>query len=301
MWAVWLMLGGEAPTGSNMSAVCVSSSTAIRDACKRAAFLVDGLLPAQTGTVVLAYHRVGGRTSSPVDMPTSMFERQMAHLRALGSVLPIDVGLRRLVADSARPGSAPRSFDGDIVLTFDDGTADFADEVMPHLLENDLPATIYVATSHVDDQVEFPGGAKPLSWNALRDCVSTGLVTVGAHTHTHALLDRCDPMTIDTELDICNDRIATELGIEPQHFAYPKAIAGNPYAERAVRRRYRSAAVAGTRTNRPGATNPWHLRRSPIQNADEWPGFLRKLEGGMRVEDDVRSLINTVRYRRRTS
>lgn len=295
------MLGSEAPTGSNMSIVRDSRSSTIRGAWKRAAFLVDGLLPAQTGTVVLAYHRVGGRTVSPVDMPTSMFERQMAHLRALGSVLPIDVGLRRLVADPGRPGRTSKPFEGDIVLTFDDGTADFADEVMPQLIEHDLPATIYVATSHIDDQVEFPGGAKPLSWNALRDCVSTGLVTVGAHTHTHALLDRCDPMTIDLELDVCNDRIATELGIEPAHFAYPKAIAGNPYAERAVRRRYRSAAVAGTRINRPGATNPWHLRRSPIQNADKWPGFLRKVEGGMRTEDDVRRLINTVRYRGKTS
>jgi len=136
----------------------------------------------------------------------------------------------------------------------------------------------------------------PLSWNALREIVSTGLVTVGAHTHNHVLLDRCLDRDVDEELERCDERIGEELGFDPDHFAYPKAVRGSAYAEAAIRSRYRSAAVAGTRGNRPGS-DPWRLCRSPIQKSDLWDGFVQKAAGGMRIEDDFRRLINVVRYR----
>lgn len=261
---------------------------------KRLTFLVDDVAPSDTGLVILAYHRVGGRTASPVDLSTEQFTRQMAHLADETAVVSLDDALDILAGDD--PLTEPNT-----VLTFDDGTADFVDVVLPILVEHQLPAVLYLATSNIDEQRPFPLDGAPLSWDAVRECVSTGLVSVGAHTHSHALLDRCDPLTVDLELDVCNDRIASETGIKPSHFAYPKAIGGNRYANGAVRLRYRSAAVAGTRPNLVGATDQWKLHRSPIQNADQWEGFVRKAGGGMRVEDDVRRVVNTVRYRGRTS
>ena len=62
------------------------------------------------------------------------------------------------------------------------------------------------------------------------------------------------------------------------------------------RARFRSAALAGTRPNPYGATDPYRLHRSPVQVADGMRWFERKLAGGMRVEDDVRRLANRARY-----
>lgn len=264
-----------------------------RTVAKKLAYAIDDVAKSTAGSVVLAYHRVGGQTASPVDLDRSMFRRQMAHVRAACTVDSADTYVaHHELGRGTAVGPQQR-----VLLTFDDGTADFLDEVVPVLVEYDLPATVYVATAHIDEQLDFPAEGKPISWAGLRDAVSTGLVTVGAHTHTHRLLDRCSVAEVVDELDRSNARIAEEVGIVPQHFAYPKAVRAGGLAEREVKRRYRSAAIAGTRPNAPGQTDLYRLHRSPIQVADGWEGFQRKLVGGMRVEDDVRRLLNRYRYR----
>jgi peptidoglycan/xylan/chitin deacetylase (PgdA/CDA1 family) len=183
-----------------------------------------------------------------------------------------------------------------VAVTFDDGTADFADVAMPVLVEHRVPVTLYVATEFVDEGRAFPDDGSPLSWSALRDVVSTGLVEVGSHTHGHALLDRLPPDRIDDELERSIELINDHLGVRAAHFAYPKAVMGSAAADAAVRARFDSAAVAGTHANRYGTTDPYRLARSPIQVSDGMRWFRRKVSGGMRFEDDVRRLVNRKRY-----
>ncbi len=287
-------MSGDHTTLRSSQPVASPTSAHTRRLAKRVALALDVAVPAADGVVVLAYHRVGERTNSPVDMATSMFRRQLAHLAATASVVTLDDALDHLEAD--RFGSAyPR------VLTFDDGTADFVDVVLPILVEFDLTATLYVSTAFVDSGALYPAAGVPLSWTGLREVVSTGLVTIGAHTHNHALLDRCSVDVARRELDMCNERIADELGVAATHFAYPKAVAARGEVEAEVSSRYRSAVVAGTRANTPLSFNALRLLRSPIQRADGWEGFVRKLEGGMRAEDDFRRLLNMLRYRGRVA
>ena len=89
---------------------------------------------------------------------------------------------------------------------------------------------------------------------------------------------------------------ASRLGVESRHFAYPKALAGSSAADRAVRTRFASAALAGTRANPYGATDPYRLARSPVQVDDGMAFFARKVAGGMRMEDDLRRLVNRRRF-----
>jgi hypothetical protein len=97
------------------------------------------------------------------------------------------------------------------------------------------------------------------------------------------------------------DLVSERAGVVPEHFAYPKALPGNASVDRVVRNLFRSAAVAGTRPNVYGRTDPYRLARSPIQRSDGMHSFERKLMGGLRLEDDVRRLANRVRYRGATS
>ena len=264
-----------------------------RRAAKRLALVVDSVRPSQSGSVVLAYHRVGARTASPVDLPTVQFRRQMGHICAAMNPQSLDS-----VIDGLETGTGSSN---SIALTFDDGTADFVDVALPVLVEFQLPATLYLATAFVDTKRPYPQNGVPVSWAGLRDALSTGLVTIGAHTHNHVLLDRCSTEVAIEELDRCNERIEDELGVRPEHFAYPKAVRGRSDIEALIRDRYRSAAVAGTRPNIPGETDAYRLHRSPIQNADGWEGFRRKAGGGMRTEDDIRRVINLARYRGKSS
>jgi peptidoglycan/xylan/chitin deacetylase (PgdA/CDA1 family) len=257
---------------------------------KTAAVAVDRVRPQARGVVVLLYHRVEGGSGLAVDLPLDLFDAQMAALAATGRVTTIDAALDAL----SQP--APPAAGDPIVVTFDDGTADFAQHALPVLERHRVPAVLYVATDFVERGREFPAGGTPLSWGALADAVATGLVTVGSHTHTHTLLDRADASVVDDELDRSIALIGERLGVTARHFAYPKALPGSDVAARAVERRFASAALAGTRANPYGRTDPYRLARSPIQTADAMRWFSQKVAGGMAFEDTVRRVANRARY-----
>jgi peptidoglycan/xylan/chitin deacetylase (PgdA/CDA1 family) len=120
---------------------------------------------------------------------------------------------------------------------------------------------------------------------------------VGSHTHTHALLDRLPAASVADELDRADALITEHVGGPVRHFAYPKAVAGSSSADAAVRARYRSAALAGTRPNPYGTTDPHRLARAPIQTSDGMRFFAAKVDGGMRFEDTLRDAANRWRYR----
>ena len=255
----------------------VGKSTAMkrvgRGALKRVAVAHDVVRRPPPGLVVLCYHRVGRRTTSRVDLPSGLFEEQMARLVAGPGVVDLDGALTALAGP---PPSGPSA----VVITFDDGTADFVDEALPILVRHQVPATLYVATDFVERGRPFPGNGTPLSWSALADAVSTGLVTVGSHTDTHALLDRLPVDAVDAELDRSISLIGERLGVECRHFAYPKALAPTPAADRAVRARFDSAALAGTRANPYGRTDPYRLARSPVQVDDGLESSTARWAGG---------------------
>src|SRR5581483_6585751 len=200
------------------------------------------------GLVILIYHRVGARTSVSVDLPRPLFAEQLAALTEGWAPVALDAALGLLGEPAEPPGPHP------VCLTFDDGTSDFVEEALPELVAHGVPATLYVATDHVEAGRSFPDDGRPVSWAGLREALSTGLVTVGSHTHTHRLLDRVGGPETASELDRSIELIEDRLGVACHHFAYPKALRGSPAAEQEVRRRFRTAAIAGTRPNPYGRT-----------------------------------------------
>jgi peptidoglycan/xylan/chitin deacetylase (PgdA/CDA1 family) len=266
-----------------------SLDRSLRATVKVAAGAADLVKRPQRGIVILLYHRVGASTGSAVDLPAADFDQQMQQLAATGKVMGLEQALTCLSQDDPCDG---------IVVTFDDGTPDLVDIALPILVRHSIPSTWYVATSFVDESRPFAHGDTPLSWSALRDACSTDLVTVGSHTHTHRLLDRASDLEITDELDRSIGSITDHIGVEPLDFAYPKAMLGSQAAEAAVRERFRSAALAGTRANVPGQTDPYRLARSPIQVHDGHVWFERKLAGGMGFESTLRDWANRLRYAR---
>lgn len=263
-------------------------------AVRKAALAKDRMIRPQAGVTVLIYHRVGARTHVPVDLPRSQFTDQVASIAS--RTVTLDEALESLADGS--PGANDRDEDCPVVVTFDDGTVDVIDEALPILVEHKVPMLLYLSTKFVDEGISFPDDGKPVSWKALADGLSTGYLSVGSHTHSHALLDRIDPGSVADELDRSIGLIRERLGVDPVHFAYPKALRGSPASDAAVRARFASAALAGTRANIYGATDPWLLARTPVQTRDDPVAFTAKAAGGMGLEDDLRRIANRVRYRR---
>ena len=257
---------------------------------KLGAAALDRLRPPAPGITFLIYHRVGGRTASNVDLPTDLFERQVAELARAGRIVAIDDAVARLASGEAIQGAPP------VVLTFDDGTADWAEEALPVLARHRAQATFYVATDVVERGQPVPGGAAPSSWDGLRQLRDSGLATIGSHTHTHALLDRADGPAAAEELDRSVALLDARLGVAAEHFAYPKALLGSTAAEGEVRARFATATVAGGVANVPGEVDLHRLTRTPIQVTDGMRWFRHKASGGLRYEDRARSVLNRGRY-----
>ena len=257
---------------------------ALRTFTKQLARTADLVRRPSPGLVVLIYHRVGSGTTSEVDLDVGVFDEQLAWLREHSEVVSLDTAIQTA---GARP---------QVAITFDDGTADFVDHALPLLVRHGLPATLYVATRFVDEGQPFPRGAPPASWQGLRDAHATGLVVIGSHTHDHLLLDRLDAPAAANDIDRSIALIEDNIGASPGHFAYPKAVDGSPAVQALVRERFVSAALAGTRPNRLGDFDAHRLARSPIQRSDAMGYFRRKVAGGMRLEDDLRRLLNRRRY-----
>jgi peptidoglycan/xylan/chitin deacetylase (PgdA/CDA1 family) len=258
-------------------------------AVKASAAAADMIRRPPTGVVILLYHRVGGRSGIEVDLPVSLFAEQMEFLSQERRAVSLDEAVETL--------TSPEPPDRDpVVVTFDDGTADFAEDAVPVLERFGIPATIYLATDHIERGAPFPNEGRPLSWAALRDTLATGLVTVGSHTHTHRILANAGAAEVAEELDRSRSLIEERLGVAADHFAYPKAVPGSAIAETAVRDRFRSAAIGGTRPNAYGRADLYRLTRSAIQSSDGRRWFRRKLAGGMSLEGTLRSLVNRRRY-----
>lgn len=307
-----------------------------RNAVKFAAAGVDRVRKPQRGVTILIYHRVGAGTGGEMDLTPEAFDAQLRWLGEHRDVITLDAALGILAGDTGVTGTGGRGDTGtattggpgftgrEVVLTFDDGTGDWVDHVLPALERHRTPATFYVATSFITGSAGPDGSAGPagsvpgagsahgsgagsgagagpgLSWRALAELASCELTTIGSHTHGHMLLDRLEPVRVTEEFDRAAELLGEHTGSAPQHFAYPKAVLGSPDAEAEVRSRFRSAVIAGTRANPPG-TDPHRLYRSPIQASDGQRWFEAKATGGMRTEDDLRRVANRLRYRGRES
>ncbi|MFM7270471.1 MAG: polysaccharide deacetylase family protein [Actinomycetes bacterium] len=278
-----------------MRSVRSAARSAAGSGLKAVAAAADLVRPPAPGVTVLIYHRVGRRAAVEMDLDPAVFDAQMAELAASGRVVDLDAALGMLDGSGARPAFDP------VVVTFDDGTADFADMAVPILERHGIPATMYLATGFLDDGRAFPHDGTPMSWAAVRDTMTSGVITYGSHTHTHALLDRLPDPEVVAELDRSIDRIGQETGTAPRHFAYPKAVAPSAGADRLVRARFASAALAGTRRNPFGSTDLHALARTPIQAGDGPAWFRRKVDGGLGLEDRLRTRVNRVRYRGATT
>jgi peptidoglycan/xylan/chitin deacetylase (PgdA/CDA1 family) len=268
-------------------------------ALKNAAALRDRVRPPTPGVVVLLYHRVGARSGTQIDMPAEQFDQQMAWLAATGRAASLDAAVDVLSAPAASRSGEPGEAAGrlPVVVTFDDGTADLVDVALPILARHNVPATLYLATRHVEEQLAWPDDGVPLSWEGCRELVDSGLVTMGSHTHSHALLDRLAPADAAADLDRSIKLIEDNLGLEARHLAYPKAVAPSAPVEEQVRRRFRTAALGGNRPNLPAATDLHRLARTAVQVLDGMRFFRRKAHGGMALEDTVRRGLNQFRYR----
>jgi peptidoglycan/xylan/chitin deacetylase (PgdA/CDA1 family) len=171
---------------------------------------------------VLLYHGIG-RTSVPelarFEISAGGFADHMRHLAREGYAV---IRLAEYAAFLRDPVNVVLP-DRPVVITFDDGYANFADAAEV-LADFGFPSTLFVATAYVGGTNSWlPGraGTQPmLGWDKIAHVRSLG-VEIGAHSHEHVPLDEFPPATVRAQVDRSRATLEDQLGVAMDAFAYP--------------------------------------------------------------------------------
>lgn len=121
-----------------------------------------------------------------------------------------------------------------------------------HAAVSRLEETLAVTPLNLDAP-DTPAIYHPLNWNEIREMQSSGLISFGAHTHTHKILGRCRPETVREEVSQSKTIIEEQLQQECIHFCYPNGGEGDSSqaAEQILKDcGYRSSVLALGQLNR---------------------------------------------------
>jgi peptidoglycan/xylan/chitin deacetylase (PgdA/CDA1 family) len=252
-----------------------------RLALKAVAATVDPLFGPFPGPRILIYHQIGVNFGREMEVSTETFISQLEWMKQHGEIVDIETAIKR------RSEFADRMI---FVLTFDDGFEDVYHNAFPVMREREIPFTLYLTTKPIETgqslDPRYPE-ARPLAWDQVNEMASSGLATIGAHTHTHLDLRTASMREIRNELDRSDNAIARNIGHTPKHFTYPWGWWSRT-ADPLVRERYATATV-GLTSPITADSDVAILGRLPVQSSDGVIWFARRLTTGLRLESVVRS------------
>ena len=193
---------------------------------------------------VLMYHEISASPfgSARLAVPPRSFAAQIAYLRDSGFTGITAGQLASALVQGDRLPSRP------VVLTFDDGFADFHEAALPILQRYGFTATLYVTTGWIRD-TDVPAGTAPgpmLSWSQLSEVAAAG-IEIGAHSHRHPQLDQLSARALRSELAMSKEILEDGLRATVSGLAYPFGYSSARVRKLAQELGYSHAYAVGNR------------------------------------------------------
>lgn len=205
---------------------------------------------------ILMYHSIGydDKVMKTTVSPGS-FERQMEFLSKNHYNV---IGLDKIISYIKNRERIPHRT---VAITFDDGYYNNYQYAYPILKKYNLPATIFV----IVDKIGLPGW---LNWSQIEEMTSSGIITIGSHTKSHAWLPSLGSEELRRELTASKDILEKKLGRKVESLCYPLG-AHDDRVKRAVKEAGYSCAVA-TNPKKPGPKDDlYSLRRVRISRTSD--------------------------------
>jgi peptidoglycan/xylan/chitin deacetylase (PgdA/CDA1 family) len=192
---------------------------------------------------ILMYHSVAADGDALTVTPTELD----AHLDYLQSAGFNTVTLHQVIDAQDGHGKLPRK---PIVLTFDDGYADAATEVLPRLLLRGQRATFFIVSGFCahDAAARVTQWHKQfLTWGEVTALRDAGM-EIGSHSVSHRKLSPLRREELRTEVSQSRAALERYLGMRIEFFAYPYNDQSK-WVRRAVEKAGYRGAVVGARGN----------------------------------------------------
>jgi glycosyltransferase involved in cell wall biosynthesis/SAM-dependent methyltransferase len=232
--------------------------------------------PLTSEVPVLAYHRIAEDSEPALAewcVRPEQLEAQLGYLEEAGykAITPAEL---RLALESHRPLPA-----GSLLLTFDDGYADFRSTAAPLLVAHGFSATAFLVTDLVGGVAEWDRGlgdpAPLMSWAEVTDLAARGF-TFGSHGASHRKLNRLSTAEVREEGIRSRDAIAKRLGRAPIAVCYPHGAGGGLVGHTLAACGYQLGFLGGERACRT-TEHPMEVPRRTIVRGDDMASFRRKL------------------------
>jgi peptidoglycan/xylan/chitin deacetylase (PgdA/CDA1 family) len=239
---------------------------------------------------ILLYHSVSDHSSPRFRRWTIGPERFTSHMSHLASAgyEPVTVSEYAGWLRGEREIHGPA-----VVITFDDGFADFGTAALPIMQEHGMRSTLYLTTGYVGGRSEWletegEGERRMLDWPGVQAAAQAG-VELGAHGHSHRQFDTLPTAEAAADLERSRLLIEANTGGDVPTAAYPHG-----YSTPALRRAAEAmgfAAVCGVKHAMSGRDDDrFSLARVIVAADTDLPAFRRLLDGqGLRVAPRTRT------------
>lgn len=222
---------------------------------------------------ILCYHRFGPAVADGMTTRTSVFEAQLARLRADGwQVVPLEAVIEGLAGRVPLPEKA-------VAITIDDGHATVYSDVLPIVRRDRLPVTLFIYPSAIGN------ASYAMTWDQLRELKDTGLVSIQSHTYWHPnfkterkrLDDAAYARLVKLQLEKPRAVLKQRLGADADVLAWPFGIHDPGLEAAAATAGYRASLALGERRAR-SADPAQALPRFLIVDAVGVDGLVKRIE-----------------------
>ena len=232
------------------------------------------------GIPILMYHSVSDISSArrhpyyELHTPVRVFEEHLDWLACNGYQA---LHLNHLASSLAQDPT--QNF---VVITFDDGFRDFYTSAFPVLKKYGFTATVFLPTAYIANHRQQFLGKECMTWDEVRELHQAG-IEFGSHTVSHPFLYDLTDSRLEKEIAESKKTIEEELISPVASFSHPYAFpADSTYSARLrallVKHGY-ATGVCTTLGTANSSSDPYFLRRLPINGFDDPVLFQAKLEG----------------------
>jgi peptidoglycan/xylan/chitin deacetylase (PgdA/CDA1 family) len=134
-------------------------------------------------------------------------------------------------------------------ISLDDGYSEWVDNVLPVVVRQKIPVTLFIPTGIIADSGVFPWisehkGRESLNVDELQRMARLSEIELGGHTISHTLTVRCTAQELELEIGGCKRALQQWTGKQVVSFSYPEGRYDG--RERVLLQRFQYSVAATT-------------------------------------------------------